>query len=109
MCNFMHEIFILYMNISGRIIFLQMGRYGRLGEQRFHRQFENRFDFLTFNKTMVLPYVGKGSGLLSMRVSSVNPVSRRWDWVTLGRVARKTLRGLERTVFMDTLQQCRCF
>ena len=40
-CNFIIEIFMLYLSIPSRINFLQLGRYSRFGEQRFRRQAEN--------------------------------------------------------------------
>jgi len=47
---FMIEIFMLYLSIPSRINFLQFGRYSRFGEQRFRSQFEQGFDFFSFNK-----------------------------------------------------------
>ncbi|HZL10478.1 MAG TPA: transposase [Prolixibacteraceae bacterium] len=54
----MIEIFMLYLSIPSRINFLQLGRYGRFGEQRFRRQFEERFDFFGFNKALSMPWIG---------------------------------------------------
>ncbi len=45
--DFMIEIFMLYLSFSSRINFLQLGRYSRFGEQRFRRQFDDRFDFFS--------------------------------------------------------------
>jgi len=56
--DFMIEIFMLYLSIPSRINFLQLGRYSRFGEQRFRRQFEERFDFFGFNKALSLPLIG---------------------------------------------------
>ena len=44
--DFMIEIFMLNLNIPSRINFLQLGRYGLHGEQRYRRQFEKEFDFM---------------------------------------------------------------
>ena len=63
--NFMLEIFMLCLSISTRINFLQLGRYSRFGEQRFRRQFEEEFDFFSFNKAMVVFYVGKRNAFRS--------------------------------------------
>lgn len=57
--DFFCEVFWLFLSISGRINFMQLGRYGKHGEQRYRQQFEKSFDFLTFNKNMVLANAGK--------------------------------------------------
>ena len=56
--DFMIEIFMLYLSIPSRINFLQLGRYSRFGEQRFRRQFEQGFDFFSFNKALTMPWIG---------------------------------------------------
>ena len=48
--NFFIEIMLLFISIPGRMNFLQFGRYGKFGEQRYRQQFEKQFDFLSFNK-----------------------------------------------------------
>jgi len=57
-CDFMIEIFMLYLSIPSKINFLQLGRYSSFGEQRFRRQFENGFDFFSFNKALSMPWIG---------------------------------------------------
>jgi hypothetical protein len=57
--SFMIETFTLFLSIKGRINFLQLQRYGFCGEQRYRKQFEKPFDFLSFNKELVL---ANGSG-----------------------------------------------
>jgi len=57
--DFLIETFILFLSIRGRINFLQLARYGKHKEQRYRQQFEKPFDFLTFNKELVL---SSGSG-----------------------------------------------
>ncbi|MGQ1788161.1 hypothetical protein, partial [Saccharicrinis sp. GN24d3] len=57
--DFVTETLILFLCIKGRINFLQLGRYGKHKEQRYRQQFEKPFDFLTFNKELVLSH---GSG-----------------------------------------------
>lgn len=49
----------LFLSIKGRINFLQLERFGNSDEQSFRNQFEKPFDFLTFNKELVLEH---GSG-----------------------------------------------
>ena len=48
--DFFIEIMLLFLSIKGRLNFLQFGRYGNFGEQRYRQQFEKQFDFLNFNK-----------------------------------------------------------
>jgi len=57
--DFVTETFILFLCIKGRINFLQLGRFGKHKEQRYRQQFEKPFDFLSFNKELVL---SNGSG-----------------------------------------------
>ena len=57
--DFMIEIFMLYLSIPSRINFLQLGRYSRFGEQRFRRQYEQGFDFFSFNKALSMPWIGR--------------------------------------------------
>ncbi len=57
--NFMLDLFLLYLTIPGRINFLQLGRYGHGGEQRYRRQFEQPFDFFSFNSVLSQSYIGK--------------------------------------------------
>ena len=57
--DFILETFVLFLSIRGRINFLQLARYGKHKEQRYRQQFEKPFDFLTFNKELVL---SQGSG-----------------------------------------------
>ena len=57
--NFMLEIFGLLLSIKGRVNFLQLGRYGNHKEQPYRGQFEKPFDFLTFNKELIIAHAGK--------------------------------------------------
>jgi len=54
----MIEIFMLYPIIPSLINFLQLARHSRFGEQRFRRQFDDRFDFFGFNKAFSMPWIG---------------------------------------------------
>jgi len=51
--DFIIEVLWLFLAIKDRINFLQLGRYGNFGEQRYRQQFEQDFDFLNFNKELV--------------------------------------------------------
>jgi len=55
----MIEVLMLYLVIPQRINFLQMERYSKFGEQRFRQQFEQKFDFMNFNKELVSTFFGK--------------------------------------------------
>lgn len=54
----MCEVFILFLCIRGRINFLQLGRFGVFKEQRYRQQFEKQFNFLEFNKQLLLTSCG---------------------------------------------------
>jgi hypothetical protein len=57
--DFFIEVILLFLSISGHINFLQMGRLSKFGEQRFRQHFEQKFDFMTFNKTLISENAGK--------------------------------------------------
>lgn len=57
--DFFVEIMFLFLSIKGRMNFLQFGRYGKSGEQRYRQQFKNPHDFLNFNKEITMSH---GSG-----------------------------------------------
>jgi len=57
--NFLIEVFGLYLSIKGRINFLQFERFGARTEQSYRNQFSQDFDFIDFNKKLVL---AEGSG-----------------------------------------------
>jgi hypothetical protein len=58
--DFFIEVLWLFLGIKGRINFMQLSRYGRYSEQRYRQQFEKPFDFLQFNKSLVIA-VGSGT------------------------------------------------
>ena len=57
--KFIPSILILFMSIKGRINFLQLARYGDHPEQYYRNQFNKSFDFLSFNKNLVLEHASK--------------------------------------------------
>lgn len=57
--DFILTVFGLFLSVKGRINFLQLERFSSLDEQSFRNNFEKRFDFLNFNKELVLD---NGSG-----------------------------------------------
>lgn len=56
--KFMLEVLLLYLIIPGRINFLQLGRYGGFGEQRYRQQFGRKFDWLSFNACLAKSHMG---------------------------------------------------
>lgn len=82
--NFICEVFILFLSIKGRINFLQLGRYGLFGEQRYRQQFEKPFDFLAFNKELVLSN-GSGRYVIAFDPSYIDKAGKKtkglgWYW-----------------------------
>ena len=69
--DFLVEIFVLLLSIKGRINFLQLSRYGNFKEQRYRQQFEKQFDFLEFNKQLVLSS-GGGKYAIAFDPSYIN-------------------------------------
>jgi hypothetical protein len=57
--DFILEIFGLFLSVKGRLNFLQLSRYSNHNEQRYRNQFSKPFDFLSFNKELVLEHGGK--------------------------------------------------
>lgn len=51
--SFFIEAMELFLTIPNRINFLQMGRFGRSSEQRFSMNFRKKFDWISFNRTLV--------------------------------------------------------
>ena len=54
--DFFVEIMLLFLTIPGRMNFLQFGRYGKFGEQRYRQQFEKQFNFLNFNEQIIMTH-----------------------------------------------------
>ena len=51
--NFIVCVLWHILSIKGRINFLQLGRFSRLGEQTFRNHFKKGFDFLALNKQLI--------------------------------------------------------
>ena len=82
--DFFCEVMFLFLSIKGRINFLQFGRYGLSGEQRYRQQFEKPFDFLAFNKELVLSN-GSGRYIIAFDPSYIdksgkNTTGLGWYW-----------------------------
>lgn len=88
--TFLLETLILFLSIRGRINFLQLARYGKYKEQRYRQQFEKRFDFLTFNKELILSQ-GSGRYAIAFDPSYVNKSGKKTpgvDWYWSGCASR---------------------
>jgi hypothetical protein len=51
--RFIESILLMYLSHRGRLNFLQMERQGEMNEKSYRNQFEQSFDWLTFNKAYV--------------------------------------------------------
>ena len=62
------EILILIMCIPRKINFLQLGRYGRRGEQRYRQTFRKDFDWLCFNMNLAADHFQYGMKRLAIAI-----------------------------------------
>lgn len=74
--SFLLEAFTLFLSIKGRINFLQLERYGKCTEQRYRQQFEQSFDFLSFNKEMVNEH-GSGNYIMAIDPSFISKAGKK--------------------------------
>lgn len=51
--TFMVHIFCQILSIKGKLNFLQLERYGTYSEQAYRNQYEQKFDFFTFNNLLI--------------------------------------------------------
>lgn len=56
--DFIKDVLWLFLSINAPVNFLQLGRYGQYGEQRYRQHFEVDFDFFNFNATLIQQYCG---------------------------------------------------
>ena len=94
--DFFIEIMLLFISIQGRMNFLQFGRYGKFGEQRYRQQFEKQFDFLSFNKEITLSH-GSGNFAIAFDPSYISKSGKKtygFDKYWSG-VAKQAKFGLE--------------
>lgn len=94
--DFFIEIMLLFISIQGRMNFLQFGRFGKFGEQRYRQQFEKQFDFLSFNKEITLSH-GSGNFAIAFDPSYINKSGKKtfgFDKYWSG-VAKQAKWGLE--------------
>ena len=73
---FFIEIMFLFLSIKGKMNFLQFGRYGQFGEQRYRQQFEKQFNFLNFNKKMTISH-GSGNFAIAFDPSYISKSGKK--------------------------------
>jgi hypothetical protein len=56
--------------------FMQFGRYGKYGEQRYRQQFEKQFDFLNFNKEITMTH-GSGNFIIAFDPSYISKSGKK--------------------------------
>lgn len=94
--DFLLDVFLLFLSIKGKLNFLQLGRYGNHSEQHFRNQFEKSFDYLSFNKELIMEN-GSGHYTIAFDPSYISKSGKStsgvgWYW---SGVAGKTKWGLE--------------
>ena len=92
----MIDVLGLFLSIKGRINFLQLGRFSFHNEQRYRAHFMKQFDFLRFNRELVLEH-GSGHYTIAFDPSYINKTGKNTDgvgWYWSG-VANKAKWGLE--------------
>ena len=96
--TFLLETFTLFLSIKGRINFLQLERYGKYTEQRYRQQFEQSFDFLSFNKELVKAN-GSGHYIIAVDPSFINKAGKKTPGIAYywSGCAGQAKRGLEIT------------
>lgn len=57
--DFIKDVLWLFLSIKSPVNFLQLGRYGKYGEQRYRQQFEGEFDSFNFNAALINQYCGQ--------------------------------------------------
>ena len=56
--DFIKDVLWLFLSINAPVNFLQLGRYGQYGEQRYRQHFEGDFDFFNFNAILIKQHCG---------------------------------------------------
>lgn len=92
----MLEVLLLYLIIPRRINFLQLGRCGGFGEQRYRQQFGHKFDWLSFNACLATSLIGNRVAIafdpsyISKSDKCIPYLGRFWSYC-----AKMAKRGLE--------------
>jgi len=93
--KFIKNVFVSFLSIKGRINFLQLERFGAYCECTYRSQFQEKFDFFEFNKSLVKEItkeviIGFDPSYLSKSGSKTHGVGYYWSGV-----AGKSKWGLE--------------
>ncbi|MDD2246804.1 MAG: hypothetical protein PHI70_04525 [Proteiniphilum sp.] len=75
------EILVLYIIIPGRIISLQMGRYGISCEQRFRQNFSKDFDWLYFNLSLSERILSGDRKVITIDSSYISKSGKCTPWI----------------------------
>ena len=94
--DFFVEIMFLFLSIKDKMNFLQFGRYGNFGEQRYRQQFEKQFNFLYFNTEITLSH-SSGNNVIAFDPSYISKSGKKTPGVDKfwSGVAGATKFGLE--------------
>ena len=94
--NFMIKIIFLFMGFSGRYNFTNMARYGDYTEKTYRNNFQEPFDFLSFNKEVILDACS-GDRIIAFDPSYIPKSGKKTDHLGTfwSGVSGKALRGLE--------------
>ena len=95
--TFLMETLILYMVIPGRINFLQLGRYGKSCEQRFHQNFSKDFDWCGFNLSLSERILTGNRKAIAIDPSFISKSGKNTPWIGYfwSGAAGQSKRGLE--------------
>lgn len=93
--KFINNVFVSFLSIKGRINFLQLERFGEYSECTYRSQFQEKFDFFEFNKSLLKEItneviIGFDPSYLSKSGSKTHGVGYYWSGV-----AGKSKWGLE--------------
>jgi hypothetical protein len=91
------ETLILYAVIPGKINFLQLGRYGKSGEQRFRQNFSKDFDWLEFNLSLSERILSGERKAIAIDPSYISKSGKVTPWIGYfwSGTAGEAKRGLE--------------
>ncbi|HAZ03258.1 MAG: hypothetical protein A2W90_08715 [Bacteroidetes bacterium GWF2_42_66] len=84
---------MLFLSIKGRINFSWLERYRQFCEQRYWQQFQKAFEFMAFNKELVILY-GSDHYVIVFNPSYINKSGKRRLYLaSIGRTVPKPARG----------------
>lgn len=91
--KFLVTLFTTILVVCGKVNYSNLSRYSDLNEKTYRRQYEQTFDFIGFNLSLVEAVSEPGQRLLGVLDSSFAKVARQHsDWTGTTTVARVALR-----------------